>query len=230
MILLEHNQKKYSAETVIARLKPLTTPERWNKICAVVEKRSKALCTVVENIYDKGNTSAVMRSAEAFGYHLFHHIIPGNEFKESKRVTQGADKWLVQQEWQNTTECIQALKTQGFSIFVTSLEGGIPIDQAPTSRPIALCLGNEKEGASQELLQLADEKIFIPMQGFVQSFNISVAGALCLQHFRQSHGRLGIGRLNKEEVLDLQARYLIKSCKSPHLHLDNRGEKRVTRP
>ncbi|NJL23773.1 MAG: RNA methyltransferase [Calothrix sp. SM1_5_4] len=57
------------AERIVALLGDHLTDERRARLDEVVAKRSLHLVPVLENIYDKGNVSAVMRSAEAFGFH-----------------------------------------------------------------------------------------------------------------------------------------------------------------
>ena len=211
------DEKYYDSQEVINQLKEQVLPQRLERISKVIDHRNKNLVTVMENIYDRGNTSAVMRSAEAFGFYNFHQIIISDEFKESKRVTQGADKWLLQQLWPSTTDCIKSLKESGHKVYVTHLEGGIPLDKADFSQPVALCFGNERDGASEELTSLADEKVFIPMQGFVQSFNISVAAALCFQIAHQKFSENSPQKLSDEERHQLLALYLYRSCKNPVL-------------
>ena len=219
MSFIEIDNKKYDSPSVVNALISKVTPERWEKIQKVVSLRNKYLATVVENLYDKGNTSAVMRSAEAFGFHQFHHIESIESFKESKRITKGADKWLVQKKWPNTKDCMTDLKRRGFSIYVTQLEGGKPIDEVDFSKPVALCFGSERDGASEELSSYADEKVFIPMDGFVQSFNISVAAALCFQHIHRVHKSLKLGALSPEEKAHLQAMYLYRCIQNPKPYL-----------
>lgn len=214
---IDLENKSYSTEQVIESLKEQVTPERLERIKTVISNRNKNLITVMENMYDRGNTSAVMRSAEAFGFHHFHQIIEIDTFKESKRVTQGADKWLLKKEWRDTSTCIKSLKEQGYKIVVTHLEGGKPIDEISFNEPVALCFGSEKDGASPILTELADERAYIPMQGFVQSFNISVAAALCFQHIHKAHQELELPPLSGEERQYLLALYLHRSCKTPVL-------------
>ena len=208
--------KLYSCERVIGVLKEQVTPERFLKIQEIVRYRDKNLVTVMENIYDRGNTSAVMRSAEAFGFHLFHHIILENDsFKEANRVTQGAEKWLVQYRHKKTKDCLESLKGQGYRIYVTDLKGGRPIDEFCFDVPVALCFGNEKTGASEELIEQAHERIYVPMKGFVQSFNISVAAALCFQYINEKHREGKMSLLSDSERQCLTALYLYRSCGEP---------------
>lgn len=212
MILVEIDGIEYDAEELIAKYQQQVLPQRFERLQSVIKKRNKNLVTVMENIYDRGNTSAVMRSAEAFGFHLFHQIVAIDTFKESKRVTQGADKWLLQTHWEQTKPCIQNLKEKGYKVLVTHLEGGKPIQEVDFSTPVALCFGNEKEGASETLTNLAHEKIYIPMQGFVQSFNISVAAALCFQHIQREMLQYSLPKLSEVEEKQLLATYLHRSC------------------
>jgi tRNA (guanosine-2'-O-)-methyltransferase len=194
---------------LVEHLHKHVTPERWARIQTAVDNRRPQVAVVLEDIYDRGNTSAVMRSAEAFGLYQLHLIELGEKFKESKRVTQGAHKWLDSKKWKSTDSCIKTLKDQGYKIYVTHLDTKAkPLAEVDMSVPFAICLGNEKEGASQNLLELADERVYIPMQGFVQSFNISVAAALCFYHihvFAKKH------LLSDEERARLQALYLTRS-------------------
>ncbi len=171
--------KAFSAQQLIEKLKDHVTPERFEKIQKVASLRLPQMAVVLEDIYDRGNASAVMRSAEAFGFYQMHMIERQEKFKESKRVTQGAHKWLHIQKWNSTLGCIKALKAEGRKIYVTHLDPkAMPLQEVDVSSPFALCFGNEKDGATPELLKLADQTVFIPMRGFVQSFNISVAAAI----------------------------------------------------
>ena len=76
-----------------------------------------------------------------------------------------------------------------------------------------MVLGNEKDGVSQEMLEAADERVIFPMPGFVQSFNISVAGALCLYQIYQSRlQKLGRNEdVTPEQIEILKAHYAIRT-------------------
>jgi tRNA (guanosine-2'-O-)-methyltransferase len=215
-------------QLVIEKIGPQLTQERRRKIDQVVEQRSFDLAVVLEGIYDRGNISAVMRTAEALGFVNFHVIETQEKFKEANRVTQGSDKWVETKKWKSTVGCVQYLKDQGFQICVTSLEGGRPISQVDFTKPTAFVLGNEKDGASKEMLAAADHRVFIPMQGFVQSFNISVAGAIGLYHILQSRlqSRGAVSELTEVQKNILKAVYYLRtqdSAKSQLKELFTRG-------
>ena len=175
---------------VAETLGPLLTESRRKRICEVVRHRCFDVAVVMEGLYDRGNLSAVVRTGEGLGFANFHVIETSERFKEANRVTQGADKWVELTRWKSTQTAIQSLKTQGKQLVVTALSSrSVPLDQVDFSKPSALVLGNEKDGVSAEMIDAADVVAVVPMYGFVQSFNISVAGALCLFQILQDRRR-----------------------------------------
>ena len=205
-----------SVDTIMEKIWPLLTPERQKKIENVVAKRCFSIPVVLESIYDRGNISAVMRTAEGLGFSNFHIIETQEKFKNSQRVTQGADKWVETKKWKSTTEAIKYFKDNKIRLCVTSLEAAKPLHEVDFSTPLALVLGNEKDGVSKEMLEAADERVIIPMPGFVQSFNISVAGALCLyQIFQTRLHRLGKNEdVTPEQISILKASYALRTLDS----------------
>lgn len=213
-------------ELVLRLLSDQLTDERKKRIREVIEQRTFDVSVVCEGLYDKGNVSAVMRSAEAFGFAPFHVIEYSEKFKNSSRVTRGSEKWLEIQKWKSSSECISFLKKQQRQLIVTSLDATISIDDASDwidfSKPCAVVLGNEKEGVSEEMLAAADYKIKIPMYGFVQSFNISVAAALCLYHISQTRRKLQyFNSLSLEQKKILEAVYTLRTLDSAEDQLRN---------
>lgn len=205
-----------SVELIMEKIWPLLTPERQRKIENVVSKRCFSIPVVLESIYDRGNISAVMRTAEGLGFANFHVIETQEKFKNSQRVTQGADKWVETKKWKSSSEAIKYFKDNKIRLCVTSLEAAKPLHEVDFSTPLALVLGNEKDGVSKEMLEAADERVIIPMPGFVQSFNISVAGALCLyQIFQDRLHRLGKNEdVTPEQISILKASYALRTLDS----------------
>lgn len=210
-------EKNYDVDLIIEKLEFLVTEARLEKINRIVKFRSKSLIPVLENIYDRGNISAVMRSAEAFGFYDFHIIDSVDQFKESARVTQGADKWLNVKKWNSTEVALKHFKDQGAKIYTTALtDSAMKMEDLDFSTPVALVLGNEKDGVSKKALELSDGNVLIPMVGFTQSFNISVAAALCFQEARKKSTTI-----DDVEAKALKASYILNSLQlSPERMLD----------
>jgi len=173
-------------DTIIQRLEPILTEHRKEILQQVVANRSFHLVTVLENIYDRGNISAVMRSADAFGFPRIHLVDkPGTKFKAANRVSKGTEKWLDVHLHSSSEETVDTLHANGYKVYATDLDTETTIETLDMSKPIAIVLGNEKDGVSKEMLAKVDGTFKIPMYAFAQSFNISVAGALILYHARQ---------------------------------------------
>jgi tRNA (guanosine-2'-O-)-methyltransferase len=207
---------RVSYREVLTHIWPLLTEERRQKIIRVASERNFNISVVLENLYDRGNASAVMRSQEAFGFGCVEVVEGSDRFKNANRVSSGAEKWLRMRRWTKTMDCCKQLKSEGYQICVTSLQSSKPIGEVDWTKPTALVLGNEKEGVSQELFEQADERIIIPMVGFVQSLNISVAGAVSLYHISQAicATKGSVATVTKEEVEILKAHYALKTLDS----------------
>ncbi|MCB0341736.1 MAG: RNA methyltransferase [Pseudobdellovibrionaceae bacterium] len=204
----------YSSDQVIEALSPQITARRLARMKEVVAERTYSFASVLENIYDRGNVSAVMRSAEAFGFMNFHIVEqPDARFKAANRVTQGTDKWLDIKKHASTSACVSQLRGYGYKIYATHLEASVPIDEVDFSQPTAVVFGNEKDGVSDEMLSACDGRIILPMHGFAQSFNISVAAAITFYHVYQARtAALGkSGDLSEQDQQILFARYIQKS-------------------
>ena len=201
---------------ILEQIGPLLTEPRKKRIQEVVQHRNFSTAVVLEGIYDRGNISAVMRTAEGLGFAHFHLIETQDKFKNAKGVSRGSDKWVEIKKWKDSKAAIASIKAQGYQLVVTTLEGGKPIAEVDFTKPTALVLGNEKDGASREMIEAADHRIIIPMSGFVQSFNISVAGALSLYHIYQQR-LMKLGRnadLSFEEKNILKAIYYLRTLDS----------------
>ena len=199
-------------------MRPMISDERMRKFEDVARGRTYGVVPVLENLYDRGNASAVMRTAEALGFQRVDVVEPGERFKRANRVSQGADKWLDVPRWKSSAACLAALRERGYRVLATRfVEGATPIESVDFSRPTALIFGNEKDGVSPEAIALADASVVIPMQGFVQSFNISVAAALALYTARRDRiARLGRqGDLNDEQIMILKALFALRSARNP---------------
>ena len=83
-------------------------------------------------------------------------------------------------------ECVAALSAERLPIWATELGPGAtevrsPLDLAPLPPRFALVMGREVDGVSPMLLAAAERRLYLPMRGFTESFNLSVATALVLQ-------------------------------------------------
>lgn len=99
-------------------------------------------------------------------------------------LSMGAGRWLSLRHFSSTSDCIAALREDGREIWVTSLAAGcVKLDRnvGPLPKKLAIVLGREIDGVSAEMIAASQRAVFLPMIGFSESFNVSVAGALVLQ-------------------------------------------------
>ncbi|MBK7311975.1 MAG: RNA methyltransferase [Sphingobacteriaceae bacterium] len=170
---------------LISYLTEFISPRRKERFDEVMAKRINHLQIVVEDLYQAHNASAVLRSCDCFGVQYVHFIENKNAMKVSSEIALGAEGWVSIKKHNgaenNTRACLQKLKDEGFRIVATSPhKNDVTIDQLPVDKKMALVFGTEKEGISQDVMEMADEFVKIPMYGFTESFNISVSAALCM--------------------------------------------------
>lgn len=175
---------------LIELLSPNLTPARSKLIDQVLKKRTRHFTIVIEDIFQDHNAGAIVRTCDCMGVQDVHIIERYNTFKPSVRISKGALKWVdshfyTEQEG-GTIECIQSLKKQGYQIIATSPhEQDCSTDDFDITQKSAFFLGAEKKGVSQTVLTHADGFVRIPMYGFTESYNVSVACALLLQTLTQ---------------------------------------------
>jgi tRNA (guanosine-2'-O-)-methyltransferase len=189
----------------------LLVPERKARIDAVVAGRTRTLTVVIEALCDPQNVNAVLRTCEAFGVQDLHVIEgPMKPYGRNKKISQNADKWLDVHRWRDTASCLTDLRSRGFRVYATELgPGSAPLHSLSFREPVALVLGNEHSGVSAPALALADGRFHIPMRGFVQSFNVSVAAAISLARAveRRELERGGHGDLPAADAAVLRERF-----------------------
>ena len=134
------------------------------------------------NLFDLSpeDGAAVMRTADANGLQDFHVVENGARFRSSRKVTQGAHKWIDVSVWKTPDTFAESVRRVGRRILVADMDGSVPIDDISLEVPTTLVFGNEAEGITDRMRQLADGAFRVPMYGFVESLNVSVAAARIL--------------------------------------------------
>lgn len=175
------------SENVFQHLTQTKTPQG---IAAVVQMNTDA--TVVGNnillldrIQDPGNLGTIIRTADAAG---FSAVILGEgtvDLYNDKviRSTQGSIFHIpVFQD--NLTSRINDLKKSGFKIWASALTNSKDFHTVKTTPKVALIVGNEGSGIHQQVLELADELVKIPIYGKAESLNVSIAAGILMYHIK----------------------------------------------
>jgi len=175
------------------------TEKRLNKFKDVVSKRQRYLTVVIENVHDPHNVSAILRSAESVGIDKVYLIYNEEKFPKISRVSSAsAKKWVELIKFTNVDDCFKELKKYKYKIYSTHMEEDGENESLyglDLTKRVALVFGNEHRGVSDEIKKKADRNFLIPMQGMVQSLNVSVSVAVCL--FEAMRQRLEKGMYNK---------------------------------
>ncbi|WP_053232576.1 TrmH family RNA methyltransferase [Sandaracinus amylolyticus] len=197
------------AAEIVRVLSPLVTPQRWARIEAVVSRRTRSLVPVLEDLADPHNGAAVMRSADAFGCQEVHVVEGRHRFAVSHRVTRGTHRWLDLVRHEGPVACMDHLHARGYEVFVAAMDGDIGPEELAKKPKVAIVFGNEHKGASPEVRARVDGVYRIPMEGFVESLNVSVASAITL--YVASRGRHG--DLDEAARDEIRARFLLATVR-----------------
>lgn len=197
-------------DVVIEALQPLLTGERIERLESIIGRRLRSVVAVLDGLIDPHNTAAILRSADAFGTQEVH-IIEGEEpFVASTRVTTGAERWLDVIRHSTAEACIDSFHDRGFRVYVATTDGELKPEDLPAVQKLAIVFGNEHSGVRQAVMRRADGRYSIPMKGFVQSLNVSVATAITLH--AATSGRAG--DLTPSERTLLRARFMMLSVRN----------------
>ena len=165
------------------------TPQRDERLTAVLNKRQPDITVVLENVFDPHNISAVMRTCDAVGIqdiYILNHKIPPHR-KWGEKSSSSAAKWLSIHQFTDPQACFEALRKKYKKIYTTHLStDAVGLHELNLTESVALVFGNEHSGVSDEIIAMADGNFIIPQVGIIKSLNISVACAVTLyEAFRQ---------------------------------------------
>jgi tRNA (guanosine-2'-O-)-methyltransferase len=188
-------------------LSGVLTDERMARFAAVASQRTRAVMPVFESTHHSHNISAVLRTADAFGFQdvSFIYNQPEMKFRISDSVERGSSTWLTVRRTTSIKHCAEVLKASGYKILLVSLPtfartaahyqqhlptfaaheiGGVEFNQVIGKSRIALVSGNEKYGISSDWIEFADGYVHVEMNGFVESLNMSVCAGILLHALR----------------------------------------------
>jgi tRNA (guanosine-2'-O-)-methyltransferase len=189
--------------------------ERKQRIEQTLSKRTVRSRFLFENPINPSNVWACLRTIDSFGIQKVDVVVDSGTYtgvaalnqKRGMRTAMGSAKWLTLNNYASTVEAVQKVKDQGYLVYASDL--------SPDSKdvreidwnagPICIVMGNEDRGISEEMRSLADATFTLPMVGFAESFNLSVATAITLAHMSAASAKEGEGPLQPGDM-DLHER------------------------
>ena len=201
---------------LIEYLSGFATAHKIELMNKVIQKRTRYVTIVLENIFQPHNMSAAIRSAECFGMQDVYIIEQRHYFKPNINISKGASNWVTLHHYgakdaHNVETCFEQLRKNNYLIVATApprellsfsskgfdrLQESYELSKLPLDKKIALVFGTEETGISDYARDHADAFVTIPIVGFTESFNISVSVAICLydiimrMHFSEVDWRL----------------------------------------
>jgi len=147
----------------------------------VAGRRLAGLTVVLDRVHDAHNISAALRSCDGFGVQHVHLIGDEAELSPNRLITRGCQKWLALHYHADANSCADTLRASGFELWAAMPDRDArPLSGLDFSRRVALVFGAERAGVSEDLRSLCAGAYFIPMAGFSESLNVSVAAAISL--------------------------------------------------
>lgn len=153
-----------------------------NIIPGLFEQGKMPFILVLDEITDVRNFGSICRIAECAGVHAI--IIPSTGSAQinadTVKSSSGAVYHIPICREKNLTEAISFLKNSGLKVFAATEKTESIYFKADYTLPVALVLGSEFKGVSNQIIQISDELIKIPMFGEIGSLNVSNAASVII--------------------------------------------------
>lgn len=174
-------------EQIFKQLSELPTPQ---EILAIINKsegtdRIGKKILVLDNVQDPGNVGTMIRTADAAG---FDQVVLGEgcvDVYQSKvqRALQGSQFHISIVTNVDLSSWISKMKQENILTIATALdETAMSYKELDGKESLAIVMGNEGQGVSQEILNQVDKKVYIPMKGRAESLNVAVAAGIVMFH------------------------------------------------
>ncbi|MCB0402212.1 MAG: RNA methyltransferase [Flavobacteriales bacterium] len=208
-------------EQLLDHLLPFVTENKRGLFERIIAERTRHVTVVLEDIFQPHNASAVLRSCDVFGIQDVHIIENNYAYNVNPKVVMGASKWIDLHKYNklenNTVDCINTLKNQGFKVYATTPHtDDCLVSSLPLNDKVALMFGTEQYGLSEVAMEHADGFVKIPMYGFTESLNISVSAAISLyeisKRLKESDINWQLSPQERTEILLKWCRKVVKSA------------------
>ena len=172
---------------VAARVQPIKTLHSLDDLLDALEGKEAPLILVLDGVTDPHNLGACLRVADGAGAHAViapkDHAVGLNA--TVAKVASGAAETMPYLMVTNLARTLQELKERNIWVIGTSDDAPKTLFDTDLKGPTALVLGAEGAGMRQLTRKTCDELVSIPMQGAVESLNVSVASGICLYEARR---------------------------------------------
>jgi tRNA (guanosine-2'-O-)-methyltransferase len=211
------------------------SPERFEKIKDVLNKRQPDVTVILDNVHKPHNIAAILRSCDATGIGTIHARSKNSKIGLNLKAASGSNHWVKVYFHNQLSELYKTLLEKNVNIFVANnSEGAIDYREVNYTSETAIVLGAELDGVSNDSLSFADREIKVPIVGMVESLNVSVTNAVILYEIQRQRKEAGLYKsrrlsINEYEKLLFEFSYpevarILQKKGSPYPKLDKFGQ------
>lgn len=167
---------------IIAIVSPISYVDYTQLLPMLYEQGKTPLFLILDKVTDVRNLGSIARSAECSGVDAMILPAKGSAMINSDAIktSAGALNRLAVCRVSNLKETLIFLKESGIELIGAKENSTTTYFQASYKNPLAIIMGSEEKGVSEEYLKLCDQVVSIPMVGEIQSLNVSVAAGILL--------------------------------------------------
>ncbi len=143
---------------------------------------------ILPDIRSCHNVGAMFRTADACNFDKLYLV--GYTAHPPKvqidKVSLGAEKWVPWEAAEDLEALVTTLKAEGYEVLALEKnDTSSSIEDYAPKKPIALIVGNEVDGVSDDTLALCDHVLHLPMYGRKESLNVSIAAGIAMYTLNQ---------------------------------------------
>jgi TrmH family RNA methyltransferase len=171
------------SESVMKKLCNTNTVVDQVGVCKMLDNKTLSnRLLLLDRVSDPGNMGALMRSAKAFG---FDTIVLGEGCVDiyNDKVIRSSQGAIFKLNFVNCKIKDFIINHREYKIYGTNVVNGIDISNVEIEEKMGIVLGNEGQGISQEVFDVLEKNIYIPMKN-TESLNVSVAGSIIMYMLR----------------------------------------------
>ncbi len=179
---------KKNHQGVICYLSAINFSDLDNVLSSCYEKGKDPFLLILDRITDVRNFGAICRSAECAGVDAV--IVPGKGSaalnNDAVKTSAGALHHLPVCRVSSLASTVRFVQNSGLRVVACTEKSQDSLFDSELTGPLAVVLGSEEDGISQEVLSAVNERYAIPMMGKIESLNVSVsAGIILFEAIRQ---------------------------------------------
>jgi 23S rRNA (guanosine2251-2'-O)-methyltransferase len=181
---------KKNHQGVVAYLSSVVYASLDNVISEAYSKGETPLLIILDRVTDVRNIGAIARTAECAGAHAI--VVPSRGTAQlgadAMKTSAGALNHIAVCRVENLKTTIKEIQANGISVIACSEKADKLVYEADLTAPTAIMMGSEEDGISPEYMKLADGHVKLPINGQIESLNVSVASGVIIYEVLRQRG------------------------------------------